>query len=791
MPAKLENGGGGLEEVYLNFIYQPSRNSEGEIDGILVHGIDVTEQVLARKTIEESESYFQRLTDTVPAIIWITQPDGSCSYLNKLWYDYTGQTEEEARGFGWLEVIHPDDKEHAAEIFIKANSAQKPFSRSYRLRNSRGEYRWIADNGSPKFSADNVYEGMIGTVVDVHEEKLAEKALLLATEKQEETLSLLESLLENAPVGIAFFDKEHRYLRINDTLAESNGIAASDHIGKPINEVLPVTGVQVVSILDKVAQTGIPILDLEVTGETPKQPGIIRNWLTGFYPVFNEKSGEVDFVGAVVIEITDRVKAEEKLAYRTALLEAHNQASVDGILLVDAKGKIISFNQRFIEIWNVPQHIVDAKDDEAVLLFAMTQLVNPQLFIDKVKYHYEHPTEISLDELDFKDGKIVERNGYPVIGDDGIYYAWSWTFRDITKQKNYEKTIIESEQRFRTLAQTLPQLIWMTDEKGAYEYASSHWINYSGLDPYAGDIWGKLVHPHDLESLAQGWESSLKTGKTFNSEARIKNKNGMYSWHLVQGVPIKSEQGTIIKWIGAFTDIENLKEEQKQKNDFLSMASHELKTPVTTIKAYGQILERILEAKGDLETLGMAKKMGKQVVRLTTLISDLLNVSKMQKGGLIHNQSVFNFNEMIKEVIDDLQKTIVTHQIMNNLDAEINISGDKDKLGQVLNNLISNATKYSPVADKIIVSTQIVNDGVQLSVQDFGIGISTEEQHNVFEQFYRVTGENQSTFQGMGIGLYICAEIIKREGGKIWVESATGKGSVFYVWLPISKLKKL
>ena len=105
-------------------------------------------------------------------------------------------------------------------------------------------------------------------------------------------------------------------------------------------------------------------------------------------------------------------------------------------------------------------------------------------------------------------------------------------------------------------------------------------------------------------------------------------------------------------------------------------------------------------------------------------------------------------------------------------------------MSQVINNLISNAIKYSPKSDKIIISSKTVNDGVQLSVQDFGIGISIEQQKHVFEQFYRVTGENQSTFPGMGIGLYICSEIIKKSGGKIWMESFIGKGSKFFVWLP-------
>ena len=638
-----------LENAFVKLVYEPLREADGTISGVMALAHEITEQVMARKKVEESEKRFEAAILAVEGIIWTSNAQGEMIGKQPGWAKLTGQHFEEYQGYGWAKAIHPDDAQPTLSAWTDAVNNQRTFEFEHRVKTKQNDWRLFSVKAVPAFDKTGAMQQWIGVHTDITEQKLA----------------------------------------------------------------------------------------------------------------------------------------EEKLTYRTALLEAHNQASVDGILLVDAKGKIISFNQCFIEIWNMPQHIVDAKDDEAALSFAMTQLVNPQLFIDKVKYHYEHPTEMCLDELDFKDGKIVERNGYPVIGDDGTHYAWSWTFRDITEQKNYEKIIIESEQRFRTLAETLPQLIWMTNEKGAYEYASSHWINYSGLDPYAGDTWEKLVHPHDLESLAQGWESSLKTGKTFNSEARLKNKNGMYSWHLVQGEPIKSEQGTIIKWIGAFTDIENLKEEQKQKNDFLSMASHELRTPVTTIKGYGQIIERLLAEKNDLKTLGFVKKMTKQVNRLDTLITDLLDITKMQRGGLIRNESVFNFNDLVKEVVDDMQKTTVTHQIIDNLNADLEIKGDKDKLSQVLNNLISNATKYSPAADKIIVSTQIVKDGVQLSVQDFGIGISIEGQQRVFEQFYRVDGENQSTFQGMGIGLYICAEIIKKEGGNIWVESTGGEGSVFYVWLPV------
>ncbi|HXI01530.1 MAG TPA: PAS domain S-box protein [Sphingobacteriaceae bacterium] len=630
----------------------PAFDENGSIEQWVGVHTDITEQREATKKIKESEHYFQQLTDTVPAIIWITDPDGYCTYLNKNWYSYTGQTEEEAKGFGWLDATHPDDKEETGKIFLEANAQHKPFIASYRLKVKTGVYRWAIYMGSSKFSEDGVYEGMIGTVVDVHEEKLASEKIRDSEEQFSTLANNIQNLawMANADGGIFWYNNRW-YEYTGTTPAEMEGWGWKS-VHDP--EQLPL-------VMDRWQQSIDTGESFEMTFPLKGADNKFRSFLTRVEPMRNSEGKVIRWVGTNT-DITEQKETEALLGYRKALLEAHNESSVDGILLVDAKGKILSYNQRFIEIWNMPQEIIDAKDDEAALSFAMTQLVHPQQFIDKVKYLYEHPKETTLDELDFKDGKIVERHGYPVVGEHGTYYAWSWTFRDITKQKNYEKTIIESEQRFRTLAETLPQLIWMTNEKGAYEYASSHWIDYSGLDPYEEDTWEKLVCPDDLESLRQVWASSVQTGKTYNAEVRLKNKVGAYRWHLIQGEPIKNEKGSIIKWIGAFTDIENLKEEQKQKDDFLSMASHELKTPVTTIKAYGQIIERLLEEKGDVQTLGMIKKMSKQLNRLTSLITDLLDVTKMQKGGLIRNESVFNFEELVKEVIDDMQKTIVTHQ---------------------------------------------------------------------------------------------------------------------------------
>ena len=234
------------------------------------------------------------------------------------------------------------------------------------------------------------------------------------------------------------------------------------------------------------------------------------------------------------------------------------------------------------------------------------------------------------------------------------------------------------------------------------------------------------------------------------------------------------------------------KEIEKQKDNFLSMTSHELNTPVTTIKLYGQLAESMLIEKSSTNeaVLDVVKRMGTQVDRLENLVKNLLDFTRIQKGKLMYNEDFFDFNDLVREVTGDIQKTNHTHIIETHIGTGANVFGDKNKLSQVIINLLSNAIKYSPNANEIIVKSQVQQDGIELSIQDFGIGISPEKVPNIFQQFYRVTGDLQSTFPGMGIGLFICSGIVERHVGKIWVESFINQGSTFYVWLPFDHRNK-
>ena len=280
--------------------------------------------------------------------------------------------------------------------------------------------------------------------------------------------------------------------------------------------------------------------------------------------------------------------------------------------------------------------------------------------------------------------------------------------------------------------------------------------------------------------------NQLISGEVERNKIQHRNvtKDGRVIWCEWFNSVLKDKNGKVKTIMSLVQDITEQKQLERQKDDLLSMASHELKTPVTTIKAYGQIAESMLEENGDEATLSVIKRMGAQINKLTALIGNLLDFTRIQIGKLLYNNTFFDFNELVKEVTIDNQKTSYAHEIKYEPGAEVKVFGDKDKLAQVLNNLISNAIKYSPGADTVVIYTEPKKNGIELSVQDFGIGVSAENHQNIFQQFYRVTGDSPSTFPGLGIGLFICSEIIARHRGRIWVESVPRKGSIFHTWLP-------
>lgn len=220
------------------------------------------------------------------------------------------------------------------------------------------------------------------------------------------------------------------------------------------------------------------------------------------------------------------------------------------------------------------------------------------------------------------------------------------------------------------------------------------------------------------------------------------------------------------------------------RDDFISIASHELRTPVTSLKLYVQVLQKQLASRGEESLARSFSKMDAQLNKLTLLIQDLLNVSRIELGKLDFQEDWFDLNEVVKETVEQIQPTTSKHRIRIEGKISRPVWGDVDRIGQVLTNLLTNAVKYSPQADTIIVRLTTAHDGAVVSVQDFGIGIEKEHLAHIFDRFYRVNDPQEKTYPGLGIGLYIAHEIIKGHGGTLTAESEKEKGSLFSFTLP-------
>ena len=232
-------------------------------------------------------------------------------------------------------------------------------------------------------------------------------------------------------------------------------------------------------------------------------------------------------------------------------------------------------------------------------------------------------------------------------------------------------------------------------------------------------------------------------------------------------------------------DITERKELEQRKDEFISMASHELKTPVTSLKGFLSLLQRRLATQDDEKALYYLARIDAQVNRLTKLINDLLDISKMQTGQLVYREERFDLDALAQEIVENVQGTTQTHRLLLEGQIQAEAFGDRDRIGQVLINLLNNAIKYSPQADTVLVHVTQDQNQAHVSVQDFGIGIAKEHQHKIFERFYQVTDPEEKTYPGLGIGLYISCKIVKRHGGHLWVESKKGEGATFHVTLPL------
>ncbi|HEY0754906.1 MAG TPA: PAS domain S-box protein [Ktedonobacteraceae bacterium] len=258
-------------------------------------------------------------------------------------------------------------------------------------------------------------------------------------------------------------------------------------------------------------------------------------------------------------------------------------------------------------------------------------------------------------------------------------------------------------------------------------------------------------------------------------------------WSLVKSRPVLDEDGEVAMVVTITHDITERMIAERRKDEFISMASHELKTPVTSLKGFTNVLQRRLTKQEDTQGLYYLTRMNAQFDKLTTLINDLLDISRMQSGKLAFRPEDLDLDTLIEETVENMQAATTTHQLLIEGSTGAWVHGDKERLGQVYINLLTNAIKYSPEAQKVVICLEPDREQKRaiISIKDFGIGIDQSYHEQIFERFYQVTDPEERTYPGLGIGLYISSEIVVRHHGQMWVKSAKGEGATFFVALPV------
>jgi two-component system CheB/CheR fusion protein len=360
---------------------------------------------------------------------------------------------------------------------------------------------------------------------------------------------------------------------------------------------------------------------------------------------------------------------------------------------------------------------------------------------------------------------------------------------DITERRRAVEALQESEKRFHTMSDHAPVMIWMAGPDKQINFVNKTWLSFTGrtMEQESGEGWQEGIHREDMPLYEEVYQDAFEARKEFKVDYRLRRYDGEYRWIMNHGIPRFSGDDFFIGFIGTCVDITDRIDLERQKDDFMGIASHELKTPVTSIKAYTQILQEKFRKANDIVSTNMLTRLDLQIDKLTGLINMLLDVAKMQSGQMDYIEENFDVIEFVQEITEELQRICPDHTIVRQLNTNGQVYGDKSRLGQVLTNLISNAVKYSPKSREIIVKVNRNEDHYIFSVQDFGVGIEKDMQEKIFGRFFRVSEAAGNRVSGLGLGLYISAQIVRQQGGKLWLESEAGKGAIFYFSLPVKK----
>jgi PAS domain S-box-containing protein len=498
-------------------------------------------------------------------------------------------------------------------------------------------------------------------------------------------------------------------------------------------------------------------------------------------------------VAAVVVntDITERKAAEEYLRFANARYRMAEEAAKGFVYDWNlSTGMVIRSETLLLLTGYTPQELPPYKE-------AWLALIHPEER-NKIKQLFEAQFGPSAEDVHLqceyrvlhKDGSYRYVNDRAMISHDitGKAVHVIGQIMDITERHEAEETLRISEERYRVALQSAEMGAWDWDVKADKVVWNEQHFILLGMEPVdepqTAASFLQFVHPDHLSDVSNALKRAV-AHNMFHAVFRIIRKDdGKTRWMSGFGRVITHEGNKATRMVGVMYDITEQKLLEQQKDAFIGIASHELKTPVTSMKVYAEIIQERMEEMGNVQDAAFLKRLNVQIDRLTTLINDLLDTTKISDGQLKFTFIHFDLNELVTEKVEELKRT-TNHQFELQTEELPIVTADRERIGQVMTNFLSNAIKYSPQGTVIRILTQCDENNIKVSVQDEGYGISEEDQKSVFDRFFRVMANNMDTFPGMGLGLYISDQIIRRHGGMIKVESKLDIGSVFSFTLPL------
>jgi PAS domain S-box-containing protein len=644
------------------------------------------------------------------------------------------------------------------------------------------------------------------------EKKVGERVAALEQEREH-----LRALLMAVPVPVAvLLGPEHRFFLENEEYRRV--FPQPDSAGKTYREACPELAALMVPAMDQVYRTGRPHRALRQRVERdPARTGTPVEHFYNFYwqPLLTTVAGgeRVEGVITVAEDITAQVASE--LALQSALHETEAYAGRLNTLLEATPVEIIYVDaDRRLEVANESArvHLGNVRPGDRLqseqLLEAWWadgserdgQPLGPDDWPLLQALHGQDPVQavIAIRRLgDPGPRRTYDVRARTVRAQDGTVTGAVMTRTDITEHLRTQALLRESEARFRTITEAMPQIVWSARPDGYHDYFNERYFEFTGVPVGStnGFAWIDLYPPEERERICERWKQSLEAGVPYEIEYRLRHHSGEYRWLLGRALPVRDGDGRIIRWMGTCTDIhdqvlarELLREDARRKDEFLALLSHELRNPLAPIRAAAALLPSAGADAGTRREI--AEIIERQTAHMTRLVDDLLDVSRVTRGIIRLEFSTEDLDELLRFALEQIRPLIDArhHTVDVRLPTEpVLVRVDRTRVVQVIGNVLNNAAKYTPKGGRIEIGLEQEGGYALLRVTDNGSGIDVDLLPRIFDLFAQGTPGSGSIAGGLGIGLALARSITELHGGTIRATSeGPGRGSSFEVRIPLA-----